>query len=612
MVVAVVVIVLSFSFIYIQAQKTPLQPPQGETQLQRFYYYENTVYHIGGSGDAEADWAIEMPPSGFTDLEVITFTGGKMGDVTVRGMGVENAKVMYMAELQSSYAQYGQEMDYLTCDLPELAIGNPLRVKAKWRVPCLAHREEGVWRITIEPVDKKTYARYTLNRIKNIQANISLVSKMLSSDCQLVATSMMIYILPSGAEIGNIGELQNFKYRIDFGGGTTETDDVYISDVGGSPAVIMESQITISTRLISITEEEFLKDTKFGSIDYTGVPSPYDFMDYAPWATADLKYGGERNLYTISFQGREFEISPHQLLYYSAVEVTKLAESNGEPLLAGDGPIAVAPPEDESGDWDAFLRTLSTEDLVGLARVVRDCIDSTGKVPSTIESPIGNLRPRDTLFTFLRAISFYREHRALPNNLTFAPAPTGDLVKSGAEVPANLVYFTLGEKYVITGTPRVNQIISNLKQPNFSDSRFAENACGWVYQNITYPVPLILGWFTSEEVLDMKFGKCLDKANLYMAITRTAGLPTRRVTGFLIFDQVGPPFLDIAGITPEGKYIIGHAWTEVYVPGEGWLFADPTAGYFKMHRYDIEVYSKAEETWQEVLASYETTYGKLI
>ncbi|MCK4405783.1 MAG: transglutaminase family protein, partial [Hadesarchaea archaeon] len=170
----------------------------------------------------------------------------------------------------------------------------------------------------------------------------------------------------------------------------------------------------------------------------------------------------------------------------------------------------------------------------------------------------------------------------------------------------------LSTQYVITDTPRVTQTVSEIQQLGYSDTELAENLCRWVYENITYPILPTLGWFTSEEILDTREGKCLDKANLYLAIVRTAEIPAKRVSGFLIFEQVTYPFIQIAGITPDGRYIIGHAWTEVYLPPEGWVFADPTGNLFRTSTYEDKIYSSVEETWQEVLASYETTYGELI
>jgi transglutaminase-like putative cysteine protease len=612
----VVVALVAVSAMYLQGSQNtgsplPTTPGPGQSPLT-FYVYENTIFRIDAQGNAEVEWVMEMPASAFTDHNILSILGGNIGSATVHGIGVENAKSMYISSLQGSYANYGWEMDGVSCDMPSLAMGNSFRINIMWTASHLAYRQDNEWRIPLQPVDLEGYARYTLNSIKNVQANLSVMVKATSSNCQLIQISATFYVLPQGAEIANASDLQVLEERTDLGGGSMVTANTHVSEIDGAPAVVLDSQIQIASPLITIDEQGFLASYKFIPIGYTGVAPPHDFESSATWATLDMKFGRQRDAYTVSIDGVEEELSPYQLLYYSAKEVVILAGGGSEPLLTAIQPIAVAPPDSESGDWGTFLKTLSTSDLVALARDIRDKIDDAGKVPSAIVSPIGNLRFRDALFTFLRVISFYHEHGKLPDNLEFVPAPTGNLMQSGAEIPAAYAYFTLGEQYVVTGTPRVNQILSDLRQPNFSESRFAENLCGWVYEKITYPVPLILGWFTSEEVLDMMIGECGDKANLYMALTRTAGMPTRRITGFLINDKVNPPFLDIAGITPDGKYIVSHAWTEVYIPENGWVFADPTAGHYNMNRYDIGVYSSLAETWQQVLVNYETTYGKLI
>ncbi|MEM4724260.1 MAG: transglutaminase family protein [Candidatus Hadarchaeum sp.] len=605
------ILIVSFAVILVSAvsiqilTRPPL--PQPEEKSKVFYYYENTIFRIAEGGGAEAEWNMVMPASEFTDLNVLSFTGGTIGSTLVHGIGIENARQMYIAELKGSYAVFGQEIEVTRCDLVNLGVGNDLRITAEWTVTQLAHWENGLWKITIEPVDAETYARNTLNQIKDLQGNLSLFSNSPSEVCQLNIVSTMTYLLPYGAKIVSPRDA-TFRYTIDFGGGTKETFIFHITDVEEAQAVVMEDLLTVTSHPLSISAEELLENTRFVSIEYTDVPPPVSFEDIAAGIAAEMKFGRERNSYDVFLDGIELNLSTHQLLYYSALQIIKIYENGTGPLLSGKNPIPVAPPEAEKGDWDAFLKTLTTEDLVALARDVRDRINSTGKSPECIDSPIGSVRPRDALFTFLRAISFHREQGILPGQLKFLPTPTGFLLKDGVEVPAHLVYFTLGEKYVITGTDRVNQIISELRQLGAAE-QFAENACGWVYKNISYPYPLVLGWFTSEEVLEMRTGKCLDKANLYLALMRTAGLPARRVTGFLIFDQVEPPFSDIAGLTSEGKYLVGHAWAEVYIFGEGWLFADPTAGYFRRQEYENNIYSRIEETWQEVLAQYETIYG---
>ena len=215
-------------------------------------------------------------------------------------------------------------------------------------------------------------------------------------------------------------------------------------------------------------------------------------------------------------------------------------------------------------------------------------------------------------FTLVRVLSIYHDRGELPAELTFAPAPRGSLLRDGIEIPADHAYFLLSTTHVITDTPRVNDILSEVDRPEYDDETLARELCTWIYENIRYK--LILGQFTSEQVLDNRGGKCADFVVLYLALTRSAGIPAKEVSGFLIFDYPQPRFEAVTGITPEGKYIIGHAWTKVYLPPEGWVSADPTAGWFRVLEYEVEdrVYTSTEETWRDVLVAHETAYGRLI
>jgi transglutaminase-like putative cysteine protease len=463
-----------------------------------------------------------------------------------------------------------------------------------------------MWEILFQPIDNESYAREYINDIKSLQSTLSVIAE----NTPLSLTSRTYIIIPAGTDIINESELLSLGTgSVDYGGGTTENTITYIQEIEGKPAVVTEGRALVQPQLITITPEELLGLTQFCPIDYTGVPPTYGFEGSASWAATDMKFGRERDMYTVSFYEAEFNFTPYQLLYYSAKEVVILAENSAEPLLSGPQPISVYPSDNESGDWDTIFKTLTKEDYIAIARDICDQIDSAGKVPEEVNTTIGTIRSRDALFTFLRVISFYYEHRELPDDIIFVPAPTGNLVMNGAEIPASNAYFLLSTQYSITNTPRVSQIVSGLQVLGYNDDRLAENLCGWVYENIRYE--LVLGWFTSEEVLDTREGKCLDKANLYLALMRTAEIPARRVDGFLIFEQVTYPFIEIAGKTPDGRYIVGHAWTAVYLPSEGWVFADPTGNLFRTRTYEDRIYSSVEETWQKVLASYETTYGEL-
>jgi hypothetical protein len=303
----------------------------------------------------------------------------------------------------------------------------------------------------------------------------------------------------------------------------------------------------------------------------------------------------------LSFDGQEFNVTPSQLLYYSAKKVVALADGSSENILAGAQPISVLAPDNENGDWGAIFKTLTENEYVSLAMNVRDQIASTGEAPGSINSSIGTLRSKDALFTFLRIILYHSEHGELPENVTFTPAPAGNLTRDGSSIPASYAYFLLNTQYVSTNTARTNQIVSGFSGLGYNDTTLAESLNHWVYDNIQYT--LVLGEFTSEETLGTRTGKCLDKANVYLALTRTAGIPARLASGFLIFNQPSATFLEIAGMTPDGRYIIGHAWAQVYLPPEGWVFADPTNNYFRTNPYEDRIYSSRSEEHTSELQS---------
>jgi protein-glutamine gamma-glutamyltransferase len=122
--------------------------------------------------------------------------------------------------------------------------------------------------------------------------------------------------------------------------------------------------------------------------------------------------------------------------------------------------------------------------------------------------------------------------------------------------------------------PRTQELAHKLRGEHADDMELVGAVLSMFRQQpyfYTLTPPKLSDTSVEEFLFDTKRGFCGHYASAFAALMRAAGIPARVVTGY----QGGT-------LNPYGDYWIlrqsdAHAWTEVFIAGQGWTRIDPTA-----------------------------------
>lgn len=130
--------------------------------------------------------------------------------------------------------------------------------------------------------------------------------------------------------------------------------------------------------------------------------------------------------------------------------------------------------------------------------------------------------------------------------------------------------------------PRTVELGRDLRARLRDDGAIINYALGWIRRDFAYSIAAPpLGHDTADEFLfRTRLGYCEYFSGSFAILMRSAGIPTRVVTGYVggIRNGLGDYWMV--------RRMDAHAWDEVWLPQRGWVRIDPTAAVAPENIYD--------------------------
>jgi transglutaminase-like putative cysteine protease len=143
-----------------------------------------------------------------------------------------------------------------------------------------------------------------------------------------------------------------------------------------------------------------------------------------------------------------------------------------------------------------------------------------------------------------------------------------------SEKEKNITLLRLSCPEIIQNQNKINAILKRINIVNKPVLEIAQQCNQYVFEKFTYTKGITNIETTVDEILDHRKGVCQDFAHILLQLLRTAGIPSRYVSGYICPNK--------SGFRGEGAT---HAWIEIHTPTQGWLGLDPTNNIWTMDNH---------------------------
>ena len=143
-----------------------------------------------------------------------------------------------------------------------------------------------------------------------------------------------------------------------------------------------------------------------------------------------------------------------------------------------------------------------------------------------------------------------------------------------SEKEKNIYLLRLCYPETITKQLEIDSILAAIDITNKSIIDISQQCSQYIYTHFTYTKGITNIETTIDQILEIKKGVCQDFAHVLLQLLRTAGIPSRYVSGYICPNE--------SGLRGEGAT---HAWVEIYSKNQGWLGIDPTNNIWTMDNH---------------------------